>query len=80
MMEVLFDIPTEDLVKELHSRYDLFFMVGMNADPPPDDAPFDYWVSAPFGATSLLAQYALSHYAIQQVKANLLSKEEPNHE
>jgi hypothetical protein len=74
----MWDIPTKDLVEELYTRYDLFFMVGMLADPPSDDESFDYWVTAPFAATSILTQYALSHYAIQQVKANILAEDSDN--
>jgi hypothetical protein len=79
-MEELHIIPTEDLVTELNRRYDVLFMVGMRVEPPPDDEPYDYWISGTYSAASVLCQYALSHYAVQRVREHILQVEDESHE
>lgn len=74
MLSELYDIPTEELVDELHRRYDVFFMAGMLADPGPEDDALHYWASQPLAAVTVLTQYALSHHAIQQVRGHILER------
>ena len=67
---------TESLVKELHKRFDVFFMAGMLAQPSLEEEALHYWASAPLGAAATLVQYALSHYQIQAIREHILEKED----
>jgi hypothetical protein len=75
MLSELYDIPTEDLVRELHRRYDVFFMAGMLADPGPEDDALHYWASRPLSDVAALTNYALSHHALQSVRGTIVGRD-----